>query len=145
MAVFADGIRGAGSGKIDVLVANVGYMHTPTPIDTVDANDWWMSFQVNVLGSFNTLRAFVPHAAPDAVVLDVSAGGVHFGLIPDHSGYVASKLAATRVFDYFGQEHPGMRVIHLHPGIIETDMSKKTFGSGIELLRDHGELLSPPE
>ncbi len=130
-----------GSGKIDILVANAGYLHKPLPLDLADPDDWWSAFTINVRGNFNTLRALRDRAAADAVVLNVSTGATHVTDLPGHGGYSASKLAATRVFDYFAQEHPGLRVVQFHPGIIETDMAKRSGDSIANFPRDDSELL----
>jgi len=133
-AAFASSL---GGGKIDILAANAGYLHTPKSLDLADSDDWWSSFTINVRGNFNTLRAFLPHAAPDAVVLNISTAATHIRSVPGHSGYAASKLATTKVFDYFAEEHPELRIIQFHPGVIQTDMAKKSAESGVELPVDH--------
>ncbi|KAK3325960.1 hypothetical protein B0H66DRAFT_144341 [Apodospora peruviana] len=109
--------------KIDVLVANASYLMKIKAIEESDPTDWWDTFEINVRGSFNLLRAFGPAVATDGgVVINVSSGAAHLPYIPGYAAYHSSKLAAIKVFDYYGIEHPGVRVVHMHPGVIMTEM-----------------------
>ncbi|KAK3328223.1 hypothetical protein B0T19DRAFT_461636 [Cercophora scortea] len=125
---FAAAVPG---NKIDVLIANAGYLNDQVPLDKIDEADFWTSFEINVKGAFNLLRAFGPVAAADAVVINVSTGIAHYAYLPGYSGYHASKLAAVKVFDHFRVEHPGVRVSHLHPGVLATEMGSKSQETGV--------------
>jgi NADP-dependent 3-hydroxy acid dehydrogenase YdfG len=54
--------------KIYVFVSNTGNLNTIAPIDVSDGEDWWEGFEINIKESFNSIRDFLPHAAPNAVV-----------------------------------------------------------------------------
>lgn len=56
--------------------------------------------------------------------------------MPGYSAYSASKLAAVRLFEHFSVEHPGIRVIHYHPGLYRTDSGTTTEEAGLGLLFD---------
>ncbi|KAK7959351.1 uncharacterized protein PG986_004205 [Apiospora aurea] len=43
--------------------------------------------------------------------------------LPGFSSYRASNSAATKMFEYFGNEHPELRVVQVHPGLIRTPLS----------------------
>lgn len=45
--------------------------------------------------------------------------------IGSDSSYVTSKLAATKVYETYGKENPHIEVTHIHPGVIESDLSAK--------------------
>jgi len=45
-------------GNLDILVANEGYCNNPMSI--LDVDNWWNHLEVNVRGTFNTTRAFMP-------------------------------------------------------------------------------------
>jgi len=130
------------SGKIDVVVANAGYVNGVSKLDDADPEDWWRVFDVNVRGNFNLLRAFGPVAAANAVVLHVSSSIAHFTYIPGYSAYSASKMAGIRMFEHFAIEHPGIRVIHYHPGLYRTEIGSTTEESGLNLPFDHLSLAS---
>jgi NAD(P)-dependent dehydrogenase (short-subunit alcohol dehydrogenase family) len=47
-------------GRLDILVNNAGFMEADVKMLEVDAQEWWRSFEVNVLGAYLTTRAFLP-------------------------------------------------------------------------------------
>ncbi|KAK0720151.1 hypothetical protein B0H67DRAFT_486905 [Lasiosphaeris hirsuta] len=118
------------SGKIDVLVANAGAVNTIKPLDEVDPDDFWQTFDVNVRGNFNLLRAFGPLAAADAIILNVSSAMAHIPYIPGYAAYQSSKQAAIKIFDHFTIEH-GLRVIHFHPGLQRTEIGDTVEEAGL--------------
>lgn len=114
-------------GHIDVLIANAGYLSRLENIDVTDPDEWWTGYEINVRGTFNTARSFVPYANPaGAIVVDVSTAGIQFPLGPTFSSYVPSKFAATKVWDGFGKEHPEIPVFHLHAGTVRTEVNIKS-------------------
>lgn len=124
---FASTVR----GKIDVLVANAGYLASPEPLTGPNPEEWWYGFEANVKGQYNLVREFLQVAAADATVINVSSCVAHFPYVPGHSSYHLSKLAAIKLFDYVQAENPGLTTIHFHPGVIETSMSQKSYDAGI--------------
>lgn len=113
-------------GKIDVFVSNAGHLSSIAPIDASDSDDWWEGFEVNIKGSFNAIRTFLPHAARNAVVLNVNAGLATRPSIPGLSSYSSSKIASAKLFEHLQVEHPELRVVNVHPGVVETAMTEKT-------------------
>ncbi|KAK0621061.1 Short chain dehydrogenase andI [Lasiodiplodia hormozganensis] len=60
-----DGEKGDGDGEkrklLDVVVANAGFLESFVPAAEVeDVDEWWRSYEVNVLGTFLTYRYFAP-------------------------------------------------------------------------------------
>lgn len=49
--------------------------------------------------------------------------------MPGYSSYRASNSAATKMFEYFGNEHPELRVVQVHPGLIRTRLTNKLVSS----------------
>lgn len=140
--VDADAVTGALSsfaaavgGKIDILVANAGYMADLASITDADPTDWWRGFEINVRGNFNLCRAFAAHAAPGGVAVHVSSSAVYIPYMPGYSSYRGSKAGATKVFEYFAEEMKergdGVTVVQVHPGLIRTGMSVK-FGASAD-------------
>lgn len=114
-------------GQIDILVNNAGHLPNYASLGgpSSDPEDWWNAFAINVRGAYNVLSAFLPVAAPNATVLNVSTGLVN-AVMPGQSAYGPSKTAAMRVFESFQLENPGFRVVNIAPGMILTDMHQKT-------------------
>lgn len=120
-------------GKVDVLVANAGYLPSFGSIVEADPDEWFRGFEINGKGAFNLARAFLPHAADDAVIVYVSTAVVHMKGLPAASSYVASKLAADKIWEIFGVENPDLSVFHVHPGVVYSEINVK---SGVVPLDD---------
>ncbi|KAK8045929.1 hypothetical protein PG996_013993 [Apiospora saccharicola] len=126
---FADFASVSDKKKVDILVASAGMMPDLKSIEDADADEWWTGFEVNVRGRFNLLRAFAPVAADGGVVVHVSTAALHMAYMPGYSSYRASNSAATKMFEYFGNEHPELRVVQVHPGLIRTPLTSKIMPS----------------
>ncbi|MCJ1377273.1 hypothetical protein MMC17_000365 [Xylographa soralifera] len=119
--------RASGARPIDVLVSNAGYLSEHVPVAASPLDDYWHAFEVNVKGGIIVAQAFLNGAAAaSATFINVTSGVCHIPYIPGYSGYAASKLAMVKVMDYVQQENPALRVFNLQPGVIETDMSRKS-------------------
>ncbi|PMD28970.1 NAD(P)-binding protein [Hyaloscypha variabilis F] len=113
-------------GLINVLIANAAYMADYKPFAEADPKEWFNCFEVNVRGSFNFVTAFLPFAAQDATIINISSGIVSLPLIPFESAYHASKIAEAKFYEYVACEHPNFVVINLHPATFDSEMSAKT-------------------
>lgn len=82
------------------------------------------------------MNAFVPVAAKNASIINISTLAAHLPYVPGGSSYAISKLAGTRLFDYVANEYPEFFVLSLHPGVIETAMQAKAAAGGVKLPRD---------
>lgn len=109
-------------GIIDILVANAGYSPKLLSLNDSNHDEWYDAFEINVKGNFNLIQAFLPMASRAAAVLNVAAGASHVPYLPGFSGYVTSKLAAAKLFDYLHYEHPDFFVLNFHPGIVKTEI-----------------------
>lgn len=118
-------------GSLHVLVANAGFMPNPTSISESEPNDWFNAYEVNVKGNYNLVRAFLPSATKDAVILNLTTGALHIPYIPRFSAYASSKMAAARFFEYLHYEHPDKFVLNVHPGVIKTAMGDKAGLEGV--------------
>ena len=66
-----EGISSAVQGKVDVLIANAGYLPDLSTIANASLKDWYQGFEVNVKGNFNLVKAFLPYASQNAAVINV--------------------------------------------------------------------------
>lgn len=113
-------------GPIDVLVSNAGYLNNPAEIVSAQSDDWWMAMEINVRGVFNAIRAFVPLAAPEPTLLNITSGIAHLpSTLPGMSAYAISKLANAKLVEYIGYEVPDLHVVNIQPGVIESEMNSK--------------------
>ena len=130
------------SGPIDVLVANAGYLPAIKPISESSLDEWYNGFEVNVKGNFYLIRTFMPNAAEDAALLNISTGVVNLPCLQGFSGYATSKLAAAKLFDYVHGEYPNLFVLNIHPGVIDTSMNQKTAEAGVKMPFDDGKWMT---
>ncbi|MCJ1341208.1 hypothetical protein MMC09_006504 [Bachmanniomyces sp. S44760] len=132
-SAFAASIGGGGEHKIDILIHNVGYLSHMAPIKSTEIGEWWKSFEINIKGSLIVAQGFLPHAAKDAKVVYLTTAVATLGPLPGGSAYASSKLGATKVFEYLQAENPDLRVISVHPGVLQTEMQDKLIDDGISM------------
>jgi NAD(P)-dependent dehydrogenase (short-subunit alcohol dehydrogenase family) len=112
-------------GKLDTVISNAGYVDDNNPISTSDLDDYWSCYEINVKGGLIVLQEFLKLAKPKATLINITSAA-SMGVFGTVSAYSSSKLAFVRICEYAQSENPGLRVFNLHPGIIETDMSRKS-------------------
>ena len=128
----ADSVRGAFGnikkdlGEIDILVCNAGYLSKLERLEEADPEEWWKGYEINVRGAFNCTRALLSNSSARAIVVDVTTCVVHMPAGSGMSGYVSSKLAATKIFETFGVEHPNYEVVHIHSGVVSSEINVKS-------------------
>lgn len=121
-------------GKIDVVVGNAGYLPGSAAAVDTDVADWWKGFEVNIKGTLLLFRAFVAHKSSNSpTFISMNTGAAHAGVFPTMSGYAASKAGQAMLITYLQAENPDVRVVSMHPGVIESEMNAK---SGMPLSKD---------
>ncbi|PNP51266.1 hypothetical protein FNYG_15912 [Fusarium nygamai] len=113
-------------GKIDIFIANAGMLPKAGPVYGYDEAQFRQGFEINVIGVFNSLQAFLPLAAPGAKVIYVGSGIGHWAPMAEVPGvfnYAATKAAALKMVDYFAFENPHIHVVSIQPGIIATGIN----------------------
>jgi NAD(P)-dependent dehydrogenase (short-subunit alcohol dehydrogenase family) len=120
-------------GTIDVLVLNAAYMHTPAPTADINLDETRESFEINVVGPLNLVRAFI-NLAPRTegakrTISYVSTAGVSMPRAGT-TVYSASKGAMTYLMRSIASEYEsaGIRAFTFHPAIAFTDMAKDVMG-----------------
>ena len=131
----------ASVGNVDILVHKAGYLTHLVPISQSRLQDWWSGFETNAQGSFIVTQAFLRVAASDATLVDLTTGMVHLPALPLYSAYQASEIAELGLFDSVQLEYPEMHVVHVHPGVVATDVYQKTFDAGVEFPLDDGNIM----
>jgi NAD(P)-dependent dehydrogenase (short-subunit alcohol dehydrogenase family) len=114
-------------GTIDVMVLNAAYLHTPVPFPTMDMQDFWHCFEVNVKANTSLLQLFLQHRNPNSsTIVNVSSYMAWLGALPfPAQGYSASKAAFDVVVGYLGAQEKSVRVFTMHPGSVVTPMLEK--------------------
>ncbi|MBP1912825.1 SDR family oxidoreductase [Thermococcus stetteri] len=120
-------------GGVDLVVANAGVGYFGR-LEEIRDEDFERMLQVNTLGLWRTVKAFLPslrerRGAVVAVTSDVSAR-----VFPGGGAYVATKWAARALVRTFQMENPEVRFLELRPGAVDTYFA----GSGPGKPKEHG-------
>lgn len=114
----------------DLLINNAAAIHRGAPLWDFSAEEFSRVISVNVLGSVNTIRHFLPAMRSEnrGVIVNYSSGWGR-EVAPNVSPYCTSKWAVEGMTKALAEDLPlGMGAVSLHPGIINTDSLKKSFG-----------------
>lgn len=119
-------------GKIDVLVNNAGIMINSLIKDTTD-EDFNRQFDINVKGTFNTLREAATRLADQGSIINFSTS-VNRLMLPTYGTYVATKAAVEQLTRVFAKEvgARGINVNSISPGPTNTELF--TDGKSQELI-----------
>jgi 3-oxoacyl-[acyl-carrier protein] reductase len=112
-------------GRIDVLVNNAGIMITKLLKDTTD-EDFTRQFDINVRGTFNTLREAATRLADKGSIINFSTS-VNRIMLPTYGTYVATKAAVEQLTRVFSKEvgTRGINVNSVSPGPTNTELFTK--------------------
>jgi 2-dehydro-3-deoxy-L-rhamnonate dehydrogenase (NAD+) len=116
-------------GPVDVLINSAGIIGVNKPLLDTTAEEWRRVFDVNVLGTVNTMRIFVPGMRERGwgrVVNFASMAGKDGN--PNLSVYSASKAAVIGLTKSAGKElaTTGVLVNAIAPAVIATPMNDST-------------------
>jgi len=119
-------------GRIDVLVNNAGIMITKLIKDTTD-EDFTRLFDINVRGTFNTMREAATRLADKGSIINFSTS-VNRIMLPSYGTYVATKAAVEQLTRVFSKEvgNRGINVNSVSPGPTNTELFTK--GKSEELI-----------
>ena len=109
-------------GRIDVLINNAGIMITKLMKDTTD-EDFTRQFDVNVRGTFNTMREAATRLADKGSVINFSSSNNRI-MLPTYSTYAATKAAVEQLTRVFAKEvgARGINVNSVSPGPTNTEL-----------------------
>ncbi len=112
-------------GRVDVLVNNAGIMITKPLKDTTD-DDFTRQFEINVRGTFNTLREAATQLADGGSIINFSSTTTRL-LMPTYGTYVATKGAVEQLTRVFAKEigNRGINVNAVQPGPTNTELFTK--------------------
>ena len=115
----------ADAGPIDLLVANAGIANRGDATWEIDTDDWWRTFEVNVLGVHLCCRAVIPGMLERGTGRIVITGsGAAYLPGQRTTAYPASKAAVCRYGESLAGELEGrIPVFFFSPGLVRTDMT----------------------
>ncbi|MFM7151719.1 MAG: SDR family oxidoreductase [Gemmataceae bacterium] len=134
-------------GGLDVLVNNAGIGATGHFAD-VDPERMRKIFEVNVFGTTETTRAFLPllKEGTTPAILNISSIAARCA-IPARSDYSASKFAIQGFSEAIRAElsKDGIDVIVVNPGLTQTNFSKNMLEQKAKVQMDHLRGMTPEE
>jgi len=115
----------AAMGGIDLVVANAGVVAYGT-VRQADDEAFEKVIDVNLTGTFRTLKYATPHLERSHGHVMVVASALSFLALPSMASYSASKAGVEMLTLAYRQEvaHLGITVGLVHPSWIETDLVK---------------------
>ena len=121
-------------GKLDILIGNAGVIDPIGPLVTSNPDSWASAVQINLIGSYNGLRAVLPimQAQGSGTIINVSSGAAHSPM-EGWSHYCAAKAATAMLLNNAQLEHAndGIRFFGFRPGTVATYMQAAIKASGI--------------
>ncbi|HEY2074010.1 MAG TPA: SDR family oxidoreductase [Gaiellaceae bacterium] len=121
-------------GVVDLLVNNAGISGPQDPLADVD--EWWHTFEVNVLGTYMCCRAFAPLMVErgGGRIVNVASGSAYLppGQQPGATAYPASKAAVHRFSETLAASlaPQNVFVFSISPGLVKTAMTER-FGEDL--------------
>jgi NAD(P)-dependent dehydrogenase (short-subunit alcohol dehydrogenase family) len=128
---FCEEARGR-FGAPDLLVNNAATINSPGPLWEVTEEDFGNVMDVNLKGVANVIRAAVPMmiARGSGVIVNFSSGWGR-SVSPDVAPYCTTKWGIEGMSKALADELPsGLAAVALNPGVIDTEMLRKTWGEG---------------
>jgi NAD(P)-dependent dehydrogenase (short-subunit alcohol dehydrogenase family) len=119
----------SGFGAPDLLLNNAALINRNAPLWNVSASEFSAVIDVNIKGTANVLRHFLPAmvAGQSGVVVNFSSGWGR-STSAEVAPYCTTKWAIEGLTQALAQELPsGMAAIALNPGIINTEMLQTCF------------------
>ncbi|TFK53971.1 NAD(P)-binding protein [Heliocybe sulcata] len=109
-------------GRINVVIANAGYLEKWTKIGEIDPSEWWLSF---VRGTFSVIHHSIRHLVATKGHAVLLSSGLAQILNPGSSGYATAKHALNRLAEFIQVEYgvEGVKVFSINPGGILTALS----------------------
>lgn len=117
-------------GAPDLLINNAALMNKPAPLWEVSAEEFDQLLAVNISGTANFVRAFVPAMIErgSGVIVNLSSGWGR-STSPEVGPYCATKYAIEGLTGSLAQELPrGLAAVALSPGTVNTDMLQECWG-----------------
>ncbi|KAI0269891.1 hypothetical protein BC834DRAFT_1014534 [Gloeopeniophorella convolvens] len=130
-------------GRLDVLVANAGTIRPESKrassclhssneaqrtvllvMAETDPAGWWEVHETNVRGTFNFVHGSLPELVKTKGRIVIVTSVVAQLRVPTVSDYCTSKHTLGRLAEHVAVEYPDLKVFCVHPGVVETDMTK---------------------
>lgn len=120
-------------GRLDVVFANAGINGAMAPIETMEMDDWDQTIQINLRGTFATVKYAIPHLKErgGSILICSSINGNRVFSNIGFSAYSTTKAGQVAFMKMAALELAQfkIRVNAICPGAIETNIGDNTFPS----------------
>jgi len=117
-------------GRLDLVFANAGVNGTWAPIEELDPEDWRQTIEINLTGTFQTIKYAVPYLkrSKGQVVITSSINGTRVFSNTGATAYACSKGAQVVLGRMLALElaKDGIRVNVICPGAVDTAIDENT-------------------
>lgn len=118
-------------GALNIVFANAGINGVWTPLEELTPEEWDLTLNTNLRGTFLTLHYAIPHlkrAGGGSVIITSSVNGNRTFSNPGASAYSASKAGQVALMKMAALElgRHNIRVNAVCPGAIETNINERT-------------------
>jgi NAD(P)-dependent dehydrogenase (short-subunit alcohol dehydrogenase family) len=127
-------------GRLDILFANAGVNGVWAPIERLDVEDWRDTVEINLTGTFQTIKFAVPHmkGRGGTVIITSSVNGTRIFSNTGATAYACTKGAQVVLGRMLALElaEYGIRVNTICPGAVETAIEESMETEGVEQAQD---------
>ena len=136
------------------MINNAGIVEPIAPVARTDADSWQYNIAVNLLGPFYLARGAIAELRKrKGRIVNVSSGAATI-TVETVSAYCAAKAALNHFTRVLAAEEPGLTVMAVRPGVVDTRMQERirSDGPGVmsaeqvsyyQALKTRGELEAP--
>lgn len=130
-------------GRVDIVMANAGVNGVWAPIDELSLTDWQKTIDINLTGTFLTIKYAVPHLKKQggSVIVVASINGTRVFSNTGATAYSCSKagqVAMTKMLALELAKHK-VRVNVMCPGLIDTEIEENTDRRNLEKEKEPAE------
>jgi NAD(P)-dependent dehydrogenase (short-subunit alcohol dehydrogenase family) len=134
-------------GRLDIVFAHAGINGVWAPLEDLDPEEWQKTLNINLLGTFLTVKYAVPHLKQQgggSIIITSSVNGTRMFSNTGATAYMCSKAGQIAFMKAIALELGpcGIRVNAICPGRVETDINQTTEARNIE---DLGKQVDFPE
>jgi NAD(P)-dependent dehydrogenase (short-subunit alcohol dehydrogenase family) len=123
-------------GRLDIVFANAGINGVWAPIEQLTAEDWRQTIDINLSGTFYTIKAAVPHLKKQggSVIITSSINGTRVFSNTGATAYSCSKAGQVALAKMLALElaRDRVRVNVICPGAIESSIDENTEKRNLE-------------
>jgi NAD(P)-dependent dehydrogenase (short-subunit alcohol dehydrogenase family) len=117
--------------RLDIVFANAGVNGVWAPIEELEPEEWTSTLEVNLTGTFYTIKYAVPHLrvrGRGSIIVTASVNGTRMFSNTGASAYATSKAGQVALVKMLAPElgPHGIRINVICPGAIETSIDENT-------------------